>query len=144
MSLSKDDVRHIAGLAKLRFADAELDDFAAKLGDIDIRFTHDVKFDRLAPPLETAVFRIVQECLTNARRHSQSDKVHVELAQTNGQIKLRVEDWGTGFLPDSVAQNCFGLEGVQERTRLFGGKINIDSAPGKGTRISVELPVVEA
>jgi len=115
-----------------------------KLADIDIRFTHDVKFDRLAPPLETAVFRIVQECLTNARRHSQSEKVRVELAQNNGQLELSVEDWGTGFQADTVAQNCFGLEGVQERTRLFGGKINIDSAPGKGTRISVKLPVVEA
>jgi len=66
------------------------------------------------------------------------------LAQNNGQLELSVEDWGTGFQADTVAQNCFGLEGVQERTRLFGGKINIDSAPGKGTRISVKLPVVEA
>jgi signal transduction histidine kinase len=115
-----------------------------KFGSAEILFTHDVKFERLAPPLETAVFRIVQECLTNARRHSQSEKVRVELAQTNGNIKLKVEDWGTGFSPDSVTSSCFGLEGVRERARLFGGKAKIDSTPGKGTRISVKLPVVEA
>jgi PAS domain S-box-containing protein len=115
-----------------------------KYSSAEILFTHDVKFERLAPPLETAVFRIVQECLTNARRHSQSEKIRVELAQTNGHIKLLVEDWGTGFSPDSVTSSCFGLEGVRERARLFGGKAKIDSTPGKGTRISVELPVVEA
>ena len=108
-----------------------------------IDFTHDVEFVRLAPPLETALFRIVQESLANARHHSQSEEVHIGLTQQDGHVRVEVKDWGVGFDVENVTEECFGLHGIRERARLFGGNATIESRPGKGTRIAVELPLVE-
>jgi len=107
-----------------------------------IEFTHDVAFDRLAPPLETAIFRIVQESLRNACRHSRSARISVELVQRDQTVCFEVRDWGVGFDPNRTAEHRFGLQGIRERVRLLGGQIAIESAPGEGTRICVELPVV--
>lgn len=108
-----------------------------------VTYSHDVHFERLSPPLETAVFRIVQECLHNTQRHSASDRVEVRLRQQADRLEIQVEDWGIGFEPERVAQDRFGLEGLRERAEFFGGEAAIDSAPGRGTRILVTLPVVE-
>ena len=108
-----------------------------------IEFTHHVQFDRLAPPLENTIFRIVQESLTNACHHSKSPKVQVELLQHGDHIRVRVEDWGVGFDPAAVAPNRFGLQGIRERARLLGGEAVIDTAPGQGTRVTVELPLLD-
>ena len=107
-----------------------------------IEFIHPEEVCRLAPPLETAVFRIVQECLTNACRYSQSEKVRVELAQIDGRMHVNVEDWGIGFDPATVKGDHFGLRGIRERVRLLGGAVRIESAPQKGTHILAELPVI--
>jgi PAS domain S-box-containing protein len=109
-----------------------------------IEFTHNVAFHRLAPPLESALFRITQESLQNAFRHSRSEKVRIELTQIDGRIRLDVRDWGVGFSPEYVEEQRFGLQGMRERVRLLDGSVTIDSAPGKGTHIAVELPLVEA
>ncbi|MEN6493409.1 MAG: DUF3365 domain-containing protein [Thermoguttaceae bacterium] len=109
----------------------------------EIEFVREVQFDRLAAPLETALFRIVQEGITNARRHSQSARLRVGLFQQGERIKVEVEDWGIGFDPAQVGSGCFGLEGIRKRAEMFGGLVTIDSAPGKGTRIAVDLPLVE-
>jgi signal transduction histidine kinase len=114
-----------------------------KLGDPKIEFIHNVQFDRLALPLETAVFRIVQETLTNACQHSRSEKVRVELLQRRGHIQIQVQDWGIGFDPEKVEENRFGLQGIRERARLLGGLVSIDTAPGRGTRITTELPLLD-
>ena len=108
----------------------------------EIDFQSHVRFDRLSASAETALFRIVQESLTNARRHSHSPKVHVELTQKGRRLHLLVEDWGTGFDMKKIPKDRFGLRGIRERARLLGGRAAIDSAPGKGTRIRVELPIV--
>jgi signal transduction histidine kinase len=110
----------------------------------EIDCTCDLPADRLAAPLETAVFRIVQESLSNALRHSQSDRIRIRLEQQDDRVSIEVEDWGVGFAQDDVEPNRFGLLGIRERARLFGGSAEIDSEPGSGTRICVELPVVEA
>ena len=109
--------------------------------ELEIEFHHDVQFDRLAAPLEAAIFRIVQESLSNACRHSQSEKVRVELTGKNSLARIEVRDWGVGFDPDNVDRNRYGLQGLRERARLFKGRTTIDSAPGKGTRIVAELPI---
>ena len=111
--------------------------------DQQIELINHLPDDRFAPPLESSAFRIVQECLTNACRHSQSQKVQVNLGVVDGKLRIEVQDWGVGFDPSSVPRERYGLRGITERARLFGGKATIDSAPGKGTRIVVELPLVE-
>jgi PAS domain S-box-containing protein len=108
-----------------------------------VEFHADVQFDRLVPPLESAVYRIVQECLTNAARHSGSPRVRVALVQVNGRLRVTVEDWGCGFDPEQVSGEHFGVRGIRERARLLGGAAEIDAAPGKGARVTVELPIVE-
>jgi two-component system, NarL family, sensor histidine kinase DegS len=111
-------------------------------GGPEIVFHHDVQTKRLAPPLESALFRIAQELLRNARRHSRSQTIHVKLVERDGRVRLDVRDWGIGFQVDAVAQQRFGLQGVRERVRLLDGRMTIESAPDKGTHVSVELPLV--
>jgi signal transduction histidine kinase len=107
----------------------------------EIEFVHHLDCQRLEPSLENAIFRIVQESLTNARRHSRSERLLLRLIQRDGHIRIEVQDWGVGFNARNVGDGHFGLEGIQERARLFGGSAAVKSAPGKGTRIVVELPV---
>ena len=108
-----------------------------------IDFFHEIQFDRLAAPLESAIFRIAQESLTNACRHSQSERVRVDLVQTGDRIRLSVQDWGVGFDPQQVAEHRFGLQGIRERARLLDGCATIESTPGSGTLVSADLPLVE-
>ncbi len=107
-----------------------------------IEYLSHVEFDRLTPILENAVYRIVQEALANACQHSQSKKVRVELEQSGDSLRIQVRDYGVGFRLDEIKGDRFGLEGICERARLLGGKADIQSEKGKGTRIEVELPVV--
>ena len=111
-----------------------------KRNKVKIEFRSNVAQLELAPMLENTVFRIVQECLTNACRHSKSKKVKVELTQHDDQLRIEVRDWGVGFKVDRVGEGHFGLEGIQERAKVFGGRAIIKSSLGKGTTIIVELP----
>jgi signal transduction histidine kinase len=101
-----------------------------------------VEFDRLVPILENAIYRITQEALANACKHSGSDKVYVTLLQQGHALRIEVRDWGVGFDTKSNPKNHFGLEGIRQRAKLLGGKCRIRSKAGKGTRVIVELPVV--
>jgi signal transduction histidine kinase len=98
-------------------------------------------FDRLDPMLEGAIYRIVQEALTNVKRHSQSGTAAVELTREGHRLLLKIRDEGVGFDPNRVSNERFGLRGIRERARLFGGHATIDSTPGDGTRITVDLPL---
>ena len=109
---------------------------------IRIEFRHDVRFKRLAAPLESAAFRMVQEAIANACRHSQGDAIIVELLQSGALLHIKVQDHGIGFDPAAVQERCFGLKGIRERARLLGGRADVQSAPGSGAVIHVELPVV--
>ncbi len=97
-------------------------------------------FPRLTPESELAVYRIVQECLTNVRRHSRSERARVELNDTEEGPEIVVRDWGVGFDPDAVEEGHYGLLGVRDRARLIGGRATIDSTPGEGVCISLVLP----
>jgi PAS domain S-box-containing protein len=108
----------------------------------EVGFVRNVEFGRLEPLLENAIFRIVQESVTNACRYSESSKVQIRLTRKNGQIHIEIEDWGIGFDPNNIAETSFGIGGIRERARLLGGQATIDSAPGEGTRIIVDLPLV--
>lgn len=91
-----------------------------------------------------AVFRIVQECLTNIARHAQATEVDVKLHSDNGRVVLEVGDNGRGMseLP-APEDKRFGIMGMQERVTLLGGEFNVQSGVGQGTRISVAIPTGE-
>ena len=108
-----------------------------------IRLRNRVRFKRLAPIVENVIYRIVQEGITNARKHSQSGKVLVGLVQRGDRLRIRIRDWGVGFDPTKPQENRFGIEGIRQRARLMGGTCSIKSKLGKGTLVLVELPVVE-
>jgi PAS domain S-box-containing protein len=112
-----------------------------KRNKVKIEFCSNVAHLKLAPMLENTVFRIVQECITNACRHSKSKKVKVELRQHDDQLRIEVRDWGVGFKVGEVSEGHFGLEGIQERAKVFGGHAVIKSSLRKGTGIIVELPL---
>jgi PAS domain S-box-containing protein len=109
-----------------------------------IEFVHPEQFGRLTPSLESTVFRIVQEGLTNACRYSQSEKVRVELGQTGDRLHVEIRDWGIGFDPSRVEPGHFGLQGIRERARLIGGAAGIDASWGQGTRVHADLPLIAA
>ena len=111
--------------------------------DTNIEFRSQVGFGRLKPVLENAIYRIAQEGLENTWRHSKSERVRVELVQEGKTIRIEIRDWGVGFNPEDVAKESLGLRGIQERARLLEGHAVIDSAPGEGTRILVELPLAD-
>lgn len=144
------EARHLIGGLRSPILDefgvvAAIEEFIAQSGAAgkpEIEFVHHLDCGRLEPSLENAIFRIVQESLTNAGRYSRSDRLLVRLIQRDGHVRIEVQDWGVGFNPRKVADGHFGLEGIQERARLFGGSAIIKSAPGKGTRVVVELPLI--
>jgi PAS domain S-box-containing protein len=102
-----------------------------------------IDFDRLVPTLENAIYRICQEALANACQHSKSKLVRVRLVQRGDRVRIEIRDWGAGFDVNKVRENRFGLEGIRQRARLLGGKCSIRSKTDQGTRVIVELPVVE-
>jgi PAS domain S-box-containing protein len=99
---------------------------------------------RLEPLLETAIYRIVQEALTNVRRHSRSDRAEVRIARLGDRVEIEVRDWGVGFDPDCVDNERFGLKGIRQRALALRGWAQIEGVPGKGTRVLVNLPLAEA
>jgi signal transduction histidine kinase len=120
----------------------DLIDEAHSAGGPRIDFHNRLRALRLAPAVENAVFRIVQEALTNARRYSGSQRVRIDLGRhKSGHLHLEVQDWGIGFSPEQVEEDCFGLEGIRERAHALGGEAVVESQPGKGTLIRVELPI---
>lgn len=98
---------------------------------------------RLAPAVETAVFRIVQETLANAARHARSASVEIELGLRAEWLRLRVRDDGVGLLEADApgTSRGLGLAGMRERARLLGGSCTIESPDRGGTCVTVELPV---
>ena len=89
----------------------------------------------------TALFRILQESLTNVSRHAGATRVTVNLKEKKGQITLRVRDNGKGITKEQLSGNTsFGIMGIRERVHQFQGKMRISGGPGKGTTVVVEMP----
>jgi signal transduction histidine kinase len=91
----------------------------------------------------TAAFRIFQECLTNVIRHAQAKSVSVSLCQEEENILLVVQDDGIGFCESDLSNSLgsLGLLGMKERAQFCGGEVQISSSPGKGTTVTVRVPV---
>ncbi|MGQ9599827.1 MAG: ATP-binding protein [Anaerolineae bacterium] len=103
---------------------------------------------RLPAPVETALYRIVQEALTNIIRHAHARQVSLLLEVREGAVVAIVEDDGCGFAVDSLwyelpGEHRLGLHGMRERAELLGGTLTIESVPGAGTTVVVELPLSE-
>jgi signal transduction histidine kinase len=101
---------------------------------------------RLPPSLETALFRITQEALTNVVRHADATRAQVTLEVDNAHVFLTVQDDGTGLKAPAAGQGQpdgrgLGLRGMRERVITLGGQLGIESAPGEGTTIKVDLPL---
>jgi signal transduction histidine kinase len=115
----------------------------SKQTGIHVQFKHTPLPERLPARLETAIFRIVQEALTNAARHARVKELSVRLWTNAEQAGLQVRDAGVGF--DGAAAlkrgTSSGLSGMKERAELLGGEFILESAPGEGTCLTVELPL---
>ncbi len=90
--------------------------------------------------MATALFRVLQESLTNVARHAQAKKVAVRLTFENGVWSLSVRDDGVGFVPESGRSGDIGLVGMRERAQNLGGRFSVTSAPGQGTQVEVVIP----
>jgi PAS domain S-box-containing protein len=88
-----------------------------------------------------ALFRIVQESLTNVARHAKADRVDIILRHEADEYVMKVKDNGTGFDASQKKTDSFGLVGIRERALMLGGRVVIDSHPGQGTEIAVRIPV---
>jgi len=101
--------------------------------------------ERLPAELETNIYRIVQEALTNIARHAGAATASVLIEKRSNSIRIIVEDDGKGFdpAPTASAGKSLGLRGIEERARLFGGKMTIESVPEQGTSLFVELPTTQ-
>jgi PAS domain S-box-containing protein len=106
-----------------------------------VSYEHAMEGRRLPPEVETTIFRVVQEALTNARKYAHARSADVSLSRTPTSVRVRVGDDGTGFDPARVPPERFGLEGIRQRCRLLGAEPRIESSPGRGTTIEVALPL---
>jgi signal transduction histidine kinase len=94
--------------------------------------------------VSVCLFRIAQEALRNATRHSRASRVNVAVTTTNGSVRMTVSDDGVGFVPAQRRARSLGLASMRERARLLRGTIEIESAPGRGTSVNVSLPLKAA
>jgi len=98
---------------------------------------------RLPKGIEDHLFRIVQEAMSNALRHSKATKLEVRLTQPSGDaIRLLIRDNGVGFDMDAKKHASYGIVTMRERVNEIGGSLNLITAPGKGTRIDIRVPIL--
>jgi signal transduction histidine kinase len=115
----------------------------SKRSNISVDVQVPATFGRLEPEVETTLFRVVQECLTNVHRHSGASKAYVRLTREAGTVRLEVCDEGVGIPRERLADDGnlgVGVQGIQERVRQLQGHLQIASDEGKGTTVIVTLP----
>ena len=95
----------------------------------------------LPDPYATTVFRVLQESLTNVAKHAEAKQVEVTLEREGPDVLLTVSDDGRGFTPGESPPGSHGLIGQRERAYLVKGEVRLDSAPGKGTRVELRVPL---
>ena len=109
-------------------------------GKVRVRMSH---LEKLPRSSEIMLYRLVQECFSNVVKYSQAQNVNLQLARRNGVVRLKMKDDGVGFEVNEAARktDSFGLTGMRERVALLGGAIDIQSSPGKGTKVEISIPV---
>jgi two-component system sensor histidine kinase UhpB len=126
--------------------EAQLKRFSARTG-IEVRMSTEGDPNELPEVMQTAIFRVAQEALANVARHAGATIVEVDLDEEDGRAELRVRDDGAGFHPGTLARresngsggSGLGLGGMAERARLAGGELDVRSAPGGGTTVTMRI-----
>jgi signal transduction histidine kinase len=143
------DVRRLA----VELRPAALDDFGleaalerltagfAEQTGLKVELESRLQDDRLPEEVETVLYRIVQEALTNIVKHAQASRVSIVITQKPGAVGAVIEDDGRGFDPEQSVDGGIGLIGMRERVALLDGSMTIEAAPGKGTTLVIEVPV---
>jgi len=129
-----DDFGLVAALERLT------ESFAEQTG-IAVEFAAPKDADRLPAEVETALYRIVQESLTNVVKHARASRVSIVLTRRRSSVSIVVEDDGVGFEPGRETGDGIGLLGMQERVGLLGGRVALESRPGAGTTFVAEVPL---
>jgi signal transduction histidine kinase len=117
------------------------DNFAEQTG-MAVEFVPNLQGnDRFPPEVETALYRLVQESLTNIVKHARAKSVSIVLTRRAESVSVIVEDDGVGFEPERESGDGIGLLGMRERVGLFGGRVVVESRPGAGTTVVAEVPL---
>jgi two-component system, NarL family, sensor kinase len=109
--------------------------------NIKVVFSAVGEYRPLPVQVETGLYRVAQEALTNAQKHANAQKIILRLVTTPEQVQLTISDNGQGFDPDKLAQGHFGLVGLNERVKLLNGHFHLQSSPGEGTLVEVLIPL---
>jgi signal transduction histidine kinase len=143
------DVRRLA----VQLRPTALDDFGlvaalerlvqtfAEMTGIEVDLEPRLGAERLPPEVETTLYRLVQEALTNVVKHAEARHVSILLARREGSVVAVIEDDGLGFDPDAREGDGVGLLGMQERVELHDGRLTVESAPQAGTTLIIEIPL---
>ena len=121
-------------------------ELAAAVNDLEIALEIDLAYDsgrvpeRPAPAVETTIYRLEQEGITNAVKHAGARRLEVSVIESADAVQIHVSDDGVGFDPEARVDG-FGLIGMRERVALVRGTLSVDSRPGRGTTLRVRIPV---
>jgi signal transduction histidine kinase len=124
------------GPALERLVDTHRQDASVEV-DLEVRLDG----ERLPSEVETTLYRIVQEALTNVAKHADATRISILLMRKDEAAVLVVEDDGKGFDPGEIRPESLGIAGMRERVGLLGGQLRLEGAPGKGTTLAVEVPL---
>ncbi|MFM8891170.1 MAG: PAS domain-containing protein, partial [Planctomycetia bacterium] len=124
---------------------AAVEEYAVSLAGpgLDVEVEVAAEVDDVPPTVQTTAFRIVQEACANARRHSGTARLGVDVRVDGDTLAIRVEDFGRGFDAASPPRTGFGVVGMAERARLAGGECHVESVPDRGTVVTARLPTRE-
>jgi two-component system, NarL family, sensor histidine kinase UhpB len=128
-----DDFGLVAALERLT------DNFREQTG-LSVDFVTGLDDEPLPSETATALYRIVQEALTNVIKHSRAGSVSILVTRKNEQVAVVIEDDGVGFDPER-SPDGFGIQGMRERIELLGGSLRVESGPETGTTLAVEVPL---
>ena len=111
---------------------------------LTVKFSGDDHLDSLSPEVSLCLFRVVQEALTNSVRHARARTIRVQLMSNDEDVELSVIDDGIGFDASERSGSGLGLRSIDERVRLAGGTVTVESRPGQGTTLRVRIPIAAA
>ena len=104
-------------------------------------FSAPENLEPLSPEVSLCLFRVAQEALTNAVRHASAPTIRVELTATTDGVELHIADDGIGFVTSESTGRGLGLRSIDERVRLVKGHLTVESRPGQGTTLQVQVPL---